>query len=87
MTYDKEGLPLFTNGEDVFPLFETTRNEDDSLSGVGQDIHGGYYFRCEAGACDHSQAPAGADVWHDREHTETIWPAHDGQEIRPEEKA
>jgi|HubBroStandDraft_2_1064218.scaffolds.fasta_scaffold23352_5 hypothetical protein len=53
-----------TNGTETFLL--TPRNEDSK---------GSLYQPCEAGCCDHNEAPAGAKVWHDDAYTETLWEA------------
>ena len=57
---------ILTNGTETFPITLDCANDH------GRDSHGAGYTRCDIG-CDHSQVPAGASVWHDDEHTETLW--------------
>lgn len=55
-----------TNGKETFAV--TIRGNGQAVDAVDSS-----YQRCTASACDHSQAPTGAVVWHDVEHTETLW--------------
>ena len=59
-----------TNGAETFTLEMVRYGLDGPVEGM--DAHGSRYLPCAIG-CDHSQAPAGSVVWHDAEHTETLW--------------
>ena len=69
-----KGIRL-TNGIEAFSLGDgMTYDEIGPASGI--DCNGGRYNRCDMGSiCDHSEAPQGALVFHDEEHTETLWVA------------
>lgn len=60
-----------TNGTETFLLGSILEDEQGAVH--GQDSRGSGYTRCDVGACDHDHAPAASTVWHDDQHTETLW--------------
>lgn len=59
-----------TNGSERFMLSQITSDNNGPAHGL--DSRGSGYSRCDIG-CDHEPAPESARVWHDEEHTETLW--------------
>ena len=63
-----------TNGDETFMLGSILEDERGAVHGM--DSRGSGYTRCDFSDCDHDQynaRPSDAAIWHDDEHTETLW--------------
>ena len=66
-----------TNGTETFSLGSILEDEIGPVHGV--DSRGSGYTRCSLmGLCDHiinpdDETPSTYKIWHDDEHTETLW--------------
>jgi hypothetical protein len=62
------GKVILTNGDVTF----TAQVYVDG-SRVSAQAHSQEYVECISCCCDHSEAPEGAEIWHDASNTETLW--------------